>query len=272
MILAITNQKGGVGKTTTVLNTGVYLASKGKKVLLVDIDPQSNLTSGLGMKSSVTDENGQPNAKTIYDVLVNKESVSKVILQTRIENLHIVPSVIELAGAEVELVSSMSRENILKKALEPVAKDYDFVLIDCPPSLGLLTINGLVAANNVIIPVQSEYFALEGLGQLINTIRLIRTNLNSTMDIGGVVLTMYDPRTNLSKDVTKEIKEHFGTKVFDSVIPRNVKLSEAPSHGLSIFEYEPSSTGGLAYEKLAEEIIRRFDRNTLVRPNLLKSS
>ncbi len=267
MIFAITNQKGGVGKTTTVLNLGVFLAIKGKRVLLVDIDPQSNLSSGLGITRS-----GDQEFKTIYELLVNRIPSKEVVKQTRIENLSIIPSGIELAGAEVELVGALSRENILKKALEEVKDNFDYILIDCPPSLGLLTINSLVAADQVVIPVQSEYFALEGLGQLINTITLIRGSLNPTMDIGGVILTMYDNRTNLSRDVAGEIEKHFETKLFKTVIPRNIRLSEAPSHGLSIYEYARTSAGGLAYENLTDEIIERFDKSIMRRPNLLKSS
>lgn len=273
MILAITNQKGGVGKTTTVLNIGVYLAVKGKKVLLIDIDPQANLTSGLGVNTD-EEQKGKVKVKTIYDFLVNQEKLASIIQETRLENLQIAPSGIELAGAEVELVSSLSRESILKRGLEKIAQEYDYVLIDCPPSLGLLTINGLVAAEQVLIPVQAEYFALEGLGQLINTIKLIKNNLNPKLEIGGVILTMFDNRTNLSKDVGNEIESYFQDKLFKSVIPRSVRLSEAPSRGLSIFEYSPQSPGGVAYEKLAREIIRRFSLTDakMIRPNFNKSA
>jgi chromosome partitioning protein len=274
MIFAITNQKGGVGKTTTVLNLGVFLAVKEKRVLLIDIDPQSNLTSGLGVahEPNSIEEVDNKEYKTIYDLLVNKAPAKEVIRKTRIENLSIIPSGIELAGAEVELVGALSRENILKKALDPVKDSYDYILIDCPPSLGLLTINSLVAADKVLIPVQSEYFALEGLGQLVNTITLIKGSLNQAMEIGGVILTMYDNRTNLSKDVAGEIEKYFDTKLFQSVIPRNIRLSEAPSHGLSIYEYARTSSGGLAYENLTDEIIERFDRIIMKRPNFNKSS
>ncbi len=273
MIFAVTNQKGGVGKTTTVLNLGVFLATKDKKVLLIDIDPQANLSSGLGILHQPNDieELNNKEYKTVYDLLVNKTPVTEVVQTTRIENLDIIPSGIELAGAEVEIVGALSRENILKKALEPIKDNYDYVLIDCPPSLGLLTINSLVAADKVLIPVQSEYFALEGLGQLVNTITLIKGSLNPTMEIGGVVLTMYDNRTNLSKDVASEIEKYFNTKLFKSVIPRNIRLSEAPSHGLSIYEYARTSAGGLAYENLTDEIIKRFDK-VMKRPNFSKNS
>ncbi len=264
MIIGITNQKGGVGKTTSVLNIGVYLAVKGKKILLVDIDPQANLSSGLGAKKDAK--------KSVYDFLINKVPIKETINKTRFDNLDIIPSSIELAGAEVEMVNAMSREGILKKGLDEVHKKYDFILIDCPPSLGLLTVNGLVAADKIIIPVQSEYFALEGLGQLLNTIKLIRTNLNPKMEIGGVVVTMYDNRTNLSKDVANEIEKYFEDKVFKTIIPRSIRLSEAPSQGLSIYEYAPQSLGAIAYEELAGEIIRRFKYglDELVRPKLSK--
>lgn len=250
-ILAITNQKGGVGKTTSVINIGTYLAVAGKKVLLVDIDPQANLTSGIG----TVDSRKYPST---YDILINKKQVQDVIKPTRIKNLFILPSSIELAGAEVELVNTLSRENVLKRALEEAKKDFDFVLIDCPPSLGLLTINGLVAADGVLIPVQSEYFALEGLGQLINTVNLIRSSINGSLEVFGVIITMFDTRTNLSHDVSVEVKEFFKEKTFNTFIPRNIKLSEAPSRGLSVYEYAPKSPGALAYSALAKEIIQRF--------------
>lgn len=274
MIFAVTNQKGGVGKTTTVLNIGVFLAIKEKRVLLIDIDPQANLSSGLGIThepNEIEDLNNK-SYKTVYDLLVNRIPAKEVIQKTRIENLSIIPSGIELAGAEVELVGALSRENILKRSLEEIKDDFDYILIDCPPSLGLLTINSLVSSDQVLIPVQSEYFALEGLGQLINTIKLIKGSLNPSMDIGGVILTMYDNRTNLSRDVASEIEKYFDAKLFKSVIPRNIKLSEAPSHGLSIYEYARASAGGLAYENLTDEIIGRFDKAIMRRPNLSKSS
>jgi chromosome partitioning protein len=256
MVLAFSNQKGGVGKTTSVLNVGVFLAHKGKKVLLVDIDPQANLSSGVGLRKG---EDKDVKYKSVYDVLINKVPTEKVIQKTKNENLDILPSSIELAGAEIEMVNMLSRENVLKKAIDSVKSQYDYVLIDCPPSLGLLTLNGQVAANKVIIPVQAEYFALEGLGQLLNTVKLVRSNLNADLEIGGVALTMFDSRTNLSRDIAMELKNYFGDKLFDTLIPRNVKLSEAPSHGLSILEYEPDSTGSKAYERLVDEMLERFD-------------
>ncbi|GAB4283832.1 MAG: AAA family ATPase [Candidatus Dojkabacteria bacterium] len=254
MIISFSNQKGGVGKTTSVLNVGVFLAEKGKKVLLVDMDPQANLTSGLGMRK----EREQEDYLSIYDILINNEEVEGVIRKTRIQNLDLIPSVIELAGAEIEMVNVISRETILKRALEKINSKFDFILIDCPPSLGLLTINSHVASDKIIIPVQAEFYALEGLGQLINTIKMIRDNLNNKLEIGGVILTMFDSRTNLAKDIAFELKKFFEDKLFDTVVPRNVKLSEAPSHGLSVKEYEPDSTGAKAYERLTEEILKRF--------------
>lgn len=248
MILVFANQKGGVGKTTSTLNAGVYLAEKGKKVLLVDIDPQANLTSGIGMK--IHDEHF-----TIYDLLTKNKKASESYYSTKIKNLYIIPSSIELAGAEIELVGTMSRETVLKKQLAGIQESFDFVLIDCPPSLGLLTINALTAADGVIIPVQCEYFALEGLGQLVKSIKLVRSNLNPTLNIAGVIMTMYDSRTNLSKDVVNEVQQFFKTKVFKTIIPRNVRLSEAPSHGKPISIYDPSSSGAKAYRKLAKEIM-----------------
>ncbi|HLD03296.1 MAG TPA: ParA family protein [Candidatus Dojkabacteria bacterium] len=257
MIITVTNQKGGVGKTTTTINIGVYLAQKNKKVLLVDMDPQANLTSGVGFGKHNQNDSGTKITNTIYDVLTGKKEISEIFIATAYPQLFLVPSGIELAGAEVELVSALSREAILRSALEKVRNDYDFILIDCPPSLGLLTVNSLVAADQVFIPVQCEYFALEGLSQLLNTIKLIKTRLNNTLDIGGVILTMYDTRTKLSHEVAQEIKNFFKEKVFQSIIPRNVRLSEAPSHGKAIIDYDPNSQGALAYQELTAEIIKR---------------
>lgn len=249
MILAFTNQKGGVGKTTSALNTGVYLANLSKKVLLVDTDPQANLTSGIGYERSNQGTGS-------YELLTQKAPISKSFFSTKIDNLYIVPSSIDLAGAEVELVSAMNRERILSNALNEIKNDFDYILIDCPPSLGLLTLNSLTAADGVIIPVQCEYFALEGLGQLMNTIKLVKKNLNPSLSIEGVLLTMFDSRTNLSKEIVDEVKEFFKEKVFKTVVPRNVRLSEAPSHGDPISVYDPKSPGAVAYEALAKEIIK----------------
>lgn len=253
MIFAVTNQKGGVGKTTTVLNLGTFLAMQNYSVLLIDIDPQANLTSGLGV-----DLRDVKDRKTVYDVLIKDIHPIEAIIETRIPNLKLLPSEIELAGAEVEMVGSFSRENILKRALDKLDESFDVVLIDCPPSLGLLTVNGLVSADKVLIPVQAEYFALEGLGQLINTINLVRSSLNNGLDIGGVIITMFDSRTNLSKDVRSEIENFFDDQLFKTIIPRNIKLSEAPSHGLSIEEYDAQSTGAQSYKNLMQEVEKRF--------------
>lgn len=259
MIFSISNQKGGVGKTTSSLNLATYVAKAGKKVLLIDLDPQANLTSGLGL-AAPGNENSENQAKrqTVYDVLLGKAQLSEVILATAQENLSLVPSSIDLAGAEVELVGALSRETILRQALETVKTQFDYIFIDCPPSLGLLPLNAFVAANFILIPVQCEYFALEGLSQLMNTIRLVKSRLNPAMDLGGVILTMYDLRTNLSKQVATEIRTFFKDKVFETPIPRNVKLSEAPSFGQSILKYAPESTGAQAYADLAQEFVKRF--------------
>lgn len=252
MIVTIANQKGGVGKTTTVMNLGAYLAQS-KKVLVVDLDPQANLTAGLGITWGEKVEK-----QTIYDVLLEKVEVQETIQSTQTPNLSILPSAIELAGAEVELVSMLSRESILANALNKVKKDYDIILIDCPPSLGLLTINALVAADYVLLPIQTEYFALEGVGQILNTIKLIKSRINTKLELLGVVLTMLDNRTNLSQEVSNEVRNFFEGKVFKSVVPRSIKLSEAPSHGQPIMQYEPNSPGAKAYQALAEEVLKRL--------------
>ena len=260
MILSISNQKGGVGKTTTAINLAVYLGQLGKKVLLIDLDPQSNLTSGIGFVSNEGSTNPiyEGLSKSVYDILTDKAKVKEVFVLTKYPNVHLIPSSIDLAGAEIELVNAMSREAILKTALEEVKSDYDYIFIDCPPSLGLLTVNAMVASDKVLIPVQCEYFALEGLGQLINSINLIKRRLNSTLEIGGVIMTMYDVRTNLSKQVAHELHKFFQEKVFRTIVPRNVRLSEAPSHGKAIIEYDPKSFGAKAYEDLAKEIIEKL--------------
>ena len=247
-IIAIANQKGGVGKTTTSVNLSSCLAVKGKKVLVIDIDPQGNTTSGLGVdKKNIS--------KSTYDVLINDADIKSVIIDTVVENLKICPSNIQLAGAEVELVSVISREMRMKQALAEVKKEYDFIIIDCPPSLGLLTINSLTAANTILVPIQCEYYALEGLSQLMNTVKLVQRHLNTALDVEGVVLTMFDARTNLSIQVVEEVKKYFRNKVYRTVIPRNVRLSEAPSFGLPIVLYDPKSKGAECYLELAEEVI-----------------
>ena len=246
--IAIANQKGGVGKTTTSVNLSSLLANKGKKVLLIDADPQGNATSGLGLEKDVE--------KSLYDVLINEEPVENTLQDTIEKNLKICPSNMNLAGAEVELVSQMSREHRLKEQLEGVKDKFDYIFIDCPPSLGLITLNSFTAADSVLIPVQCEYYALEGLGQLINTINLVKKHLNKSLEIEGAILTMYDIRTNLSNQVVKEVKRYFDNKVYKTVIPRNVRLSEAPSFGMPITIYDPKSKGAKSYEKLAKEFLK----------------
>lgn len=247
-VIAIVNQKGGVGKTTTAVNLCTVLAQKGKKVLLIDEDPQGNATSGLGVEKGAE--------KSIYDVLINETSFEDVIKKTSIKNLYLCPSNINLAGAEVELVNTISRESKMKEKIEEIQDNFHYIIIDCPPSLGLLTINALTAANSIMIPIQCEYYALEGVGQLINTVNLIKRQLNKDLYIEGVVLTMNDARTNLSTQVINEVKKYFKDNVYKTIIPRNVKLSEAPSYGMPITAYAPRSKGAKCYEKLANELLK----------------
>ena len=250
-IIAIANQKGGVGKTTTSVNLSAALAKKGKSVLLVDTDPQGNATSGVGIEKE--------NEKSIYNVLVEETTMLETIKETATKKLDVCPANINLAGAEVELVSMEERENRLKEKLSEIKDEYDYIIIDCPPSLGLITLNALTAADSVLIPIQCEYYALEGLGQLINTIKLVKRHLNTELEIEGALLTMQDARTNLSNQVIKEVNKYFEDKVYKTIIPRNIKLSEAPSYGMPITVYDPRSKGAKFYEKLAKEVLKKND-------------
>lgn len=252
-IISVANQKGGVGKTTTTVNLGACLASLGKKVLLVDMDAQGNATSGVGIrKPDVT--------KDIYDVLVNELPIDEATLITEHENLSIVPATLQLAGAEIELTSMMARESRLKGSLAEVSSQYDYILIDCPPSLGHLTINSFTASDSILIPVQCEYYALEGLSQLLNTVRLVQKHFNPELEIEGVLLTMYDARTNLGNEVVEEVRKYFREKVYETIIPRNIRLSEAPSHGKPIINYDPRSRGAEVYQALAKEVVSREEK------------
>jgi len=254
-IIAIANQKGGVGKTTTTVNLAACLAKQGKKVLLVDIDPQGNSTSGLGIDKRRCE-------KTVYDCLINEEKMENVALETQYENLSVCPSNLDLSGAEIDLISVIGRENRLKESLESVKDVYDYILIDTPPSLGLITINTLTAANSVIIPIQCEFYALEGVSQLVETIKRIKKALNPTLFIQGIVMTMYDARTNLAVQVVDEVKRFFPGKVYKTIIPRNVRISEAPGFGRPVIHYDASSRGAEAYMDLAAEVIKNIDEET----------
>jgi len=250
-IIAFTNQKGGVGKTTTCVNLSAWLVEMGKKVLIIDVDPQGNATSGVGVDKA-------RDTKTIYDVLCDECDISDAVALTVVKGLEIIPATVDLAGAEVELVRMPGREKLLKKYLETVRSSYDYICIDCPPSLGLLTLNALTSADALIIPIQCEFFALEGVSQLINTVRLIRKQgLNADLDIDGVLLTMYDKRSSLTEQVSAEILKFFGKKVFKTKVPRNVRLAEAPSHGLPITKYDSKCAGAVAYQALAKEFLAR---------------
>ncbi|MCI8361969.1 MAG: ParA family protein [Clostridia bacterium] len=248
-VVSIANQKGGVGKTTTAVNLSTILAKKGNKVLMIDADPQGNATSGLGINKDVN--------FSVYDVIVNDVEIENTVQQTIVKNLDVCPSNINLAGAEVELVSMISREHRLKEKIDSQKDKYDYIIIDCPPSLGLITLNAFTASDSVLIPVQCEYYALEGLGQLINTINLVKKHLNKELIVEGALLTMFDIRTNLSNQVVKEVNKYFENKVYKTVIPRNVKLSEAPSYGMPISVYDPKSKGAKSYEKFVREFLKK---------------
>lgn len=252
-VISIANQKGGVGKTTTAVNLSTILAKRGKKVLMIDTDPQGNATSGLGIDKNVN--------FSVYDVIINDVEIENTIQQTMVKNLEVCPSNINLAGAEVELVSMMSREQRLKEKIDNQKDKYDYIIIDCPPSLGLITLNAFTASDTVLIPVQCEYYALEGLGQLLNTINLVKKHLNKDLSIEGALLTMFDIRTNLSNQVVKEVNKYFENKVYKTVIPRNVRLSEAPSYGMPISVYDPRSKGAKSYDKFVKEFLKKNEEN-----------
>lgn len=256
-IISVVNQKGGVGKTTSAINIAAFLSDQGLKVLLIDLDSQANATSGLGLKSDKI-------KGTVYDLILGGVSIKECLYPTAFDNLHIIPSSKDLAGAEVELVDSVSRETVLKLAIEPLKAYYDIILIDCPPSLGLLTLNALVASSGAIIPVQCEYFALEGIARLVETLTLVKNSFNEDLEISGIVLTMYDSRTALNRQVVENTRRFFKDLVFETIIPRNIRVTEAPSHGLPIALYSPDSKGAIAYYKLAQEVKSRVYSKTTV--------
>jgi chromosome partitioning protein len=254
-VLSIANQKGGVGKTTTAVNLGAALAEEGYRTLVIDLDPQSNATTGLGI-------NSRDIQASVYDVVMNNTGLDDCIEPTSLKNLFVAPATIDLAGAEIELVPAFSRELKLRRAIDEIRDDYDIALIDCPPSLGLLTINGLAAADGVLVPIQCEYYALEGLGQLLRNVSLVRSNLNPLLEMRGIVLTMYDARTRLADQVVDEVRTHFGKRVYSTVVPRTVRLSEAPSFGQPIIVFDSTSRGAKAYRELAKEVSRDAKRRT----------
>lgn len=249
-IIAIANQKGGVGKTTTTINLAACLAEIGKRVLVIDLDPQGNTTSGLGIEKEEMEN-------TVYELILGDASIRQSMHKTSIENLCILPSNVNLAGAEIELLNVDDKEYILRNEIDYVADDFDYILIDCPPSLNMLTVNAMTTAKSVLVPIQCEYYALEGLSQLMHTIRLVQERLNPELDIDGIVFTMYDGRTNLSSQVVDNVKENVDVKIYNTVIPRNIRLAEAPSHGLPITVYEPKSAGAESYRQLAQEVMKR---------------
>jgi chromosome partitioning protein len=261
-VICIANQKGGVGKTTTSVNLSSALANLDRKVLVLDLDPQGNASSGFGLKRSECQD------VNIYHVLIGEKNIDEAIYKTKLKNLFVAPATPDLVGAEIELVDAPQREFRLKKIISQVSTKYDYIILDCPPSLGLLTVNALAAADSFLVPLQCEYYALEGLSQLLNTAGIIKKNLNPNLHIEGIVLTMFDTRNNLSHQVVAEIKNHFGDKVFSAIIPRNVRLSEAPSHGLSIIEYDPKSIGAVKYLELAKELDEKLKKTTEQKINM----
>ena len=251
-VIAVANQKGGVGKTTTAINLSACLAEKGQKVLAIDMDPQGNMTSGLGIDKDEVEKN-------IYDLMIGQVGVEEVLQKEAIENLDIIPTSIDLSAAEIELIGVDDKEFIIRNAVQPIKDDYDYIIIDCPPSLSMLTINAMTTADTVLVPIQCEYYALEGLSQLIHTINLVQERLNPNLQIEGIVFTMYDVRTNLSNQVVENVKENLDAKIYETMIPRNIRLAEAPSYGLPINMYDSKSAGAESYRKLAKEIINRKD-------------